>query len=447
MRKIIFGLCVLVGFFGNAQQLLEVLRPSSTSHSGLPSEVSIENGKYIIASTYDTNYLPFSTPTEPATWDRNIHPDTNAEIKTLDYQGKIPQEGIIVQIPIKVSSVGSNPKIPAYTQTINIPAWKTEDGNSRNLTLSWEEQPYNADTKFIRATLKPDGLLNIKKLDLNAGLGNDYKGVEVATFNYAYQYTDNSTTGTSIFEVRALSGIPDRHFGEVDNKHNFLYLPIFIEGPNNYKKLWLNYNLGAEYGNVNNPNGNFNPTVIEVDKYDVRSYGSRFQWQRPADGHELTFIEYPDNINHIQQERLVGESKSWQPRHDKRYTGSHPDLRSWVSKDLDNGSGIGLWKANGANNPCPEGFYVASKEDYELLYYLTEYMGNREAIKLVASFSKAFNGLTSEFHLWTSDDGSWENAYAQQIFRLNDDTSGAHVGGSLYDGKSKTYPVRCVSNN
>lgn len=53
MRKIIFGLCVLVGFFGNAQQLLEVLKSSKTRIPFVDTFIPDENCNELV---YDKHF-------------------------------------------------------------------------------------------------------------------------------------------------------------------------------------------------------------------------------------------------------------------------------------------------------------------------------------------------------------------------------------------------------
>ncbi|SIT28128.1 hypothetical protein SAMN05421785_1257 [Chryseobacterium gambrini] len=60
-----------------------------------------------------------------------------------------------------------------------------------------------------------------------------------------------------------------------------LYIPITGEDG----KVWLNNNLGAHYTNVNHPS--FNITKQAISETDHLAYGSKFQWGRKPDRHEL----------------------------------------------------------------------------------------------------------------------------------------------------------------
>ena len=94
----------------------------------------------------------------------------------------------------------------------------------------------------------------MKKLDVNAGIGNDHLGVLLGYFYYPY----NSLGKVSTYQVRDIPGIPDKRFGQYDTgdaisyEHQFLYLPVTAEDGN----IWLNNDLGADYANLNSSNFN-----------------------------------------------------------------------------------------------------------------------------------------------------------------------------------------------
>lgn len=388
MKKIVFhlGLALFLAPISQVkgQHLLEALEfyESPKPNFILPSGVSIESGKYLIASAYDVDYLPFTKPNDIANWNSNIPADSKNEDKILDVQGKITTQAIPVYIKIRVTSVGSNPKIPAFSQTINIPAWKTQDGVSRNITLSWVEQTYNENTTTIRAFLKAEeGDLNVKKLDLNAGLGKDYQGVEVGTFTYAYSYEGDRVAGIRSFEVRALPGIPDRNInskttirGIEGYNHQFLYMPVL--GPDG--RIWLNNNLGADYANINSQH--FSPATqaggtsnnIDNIKRDKKAFGSLFQWKRPADGHEI--VKWADRESDIVFSEYnlddTWNDRNSVPNNSIFYIGKSGPATFW--RDYYYVDKLDAWKAGGANNPCPENFHVPTVEEFIALTKVDE---------------------------------------------------------------------------
>lgn len=351
----------------------------------VPSTITLSEGVYMIASIYDDNYLPYTAPTGPATWNRPV--DANATTDPLiDVQGTLSTTGVSVLIPVTTTGNGI---LGGATFTIVIPAAHTEDGQSRTIELSWPATSFTTSTKTIVATLKSiGGPLNVKKLDLNDGLGDDSKGVLVGTFTFE---ADHNGTQKN-FEVRAISGIPDRCFGKTtldcigygstELEHQFLYMPI--QGPDG--KTWLNNNLGAEYARVGssyfNPiyqagaldaSGNpiANPTANQIKK-DFRAYGSLYQWQRKSDGHEL--IDWASSS--------VGTpvySSSVAPTMSSSWT--TPDTNLWINGELSSfyswvedvvntqTSNHNLWNPNGGvNNPCPYGYHVPSLNEVQTVH-------------------------------------------------------------------------------
>lgn len=110
----------------------------------IPANIVLSGGRVkYIASLYDTDYLPYSTPIGPATTSAVVA-DGSAEATTIDVQGMLDTTGTTLYIPYVVTTASVN--LPAYTQTVNVPASLTEDGISRDVTLS-----YNAKTLAVGA--------------------------------------------------------------------------------------------------------------------------------------------------------------------------------------------------------------------------------------------------------------------------------------------------------
>lgn len=307
----------------------------------IPSNITLE-GRYFIASILDQDYSPFTTPTGPATTARPVPADGINET-LVDLQGVIPTSGLTVHIPATATGNGT---IGAWSQTINVPANLTEDGISRNITLSWSSQSYNTSTKSITATLKSEvATLNARKLDINAGIGNDYLGVLLGRFLMPNQGTQKG------YEVRIIAGIPDRMFNQPDNQgafnHNFLYLPVQAEDG----KVWLNNNLGADYTNTQSPS--FNIAKQAASAVDFKAFGSLFQWGRKPDGHDLITWTNADTGTGVYGTTNVAADN---PANPLFILGA--DWRQTQSGTLwQNGSS--------ANNPCPVGFKVPSEAEWQ----------------------------------------------------------------------------------
>ena len=134
----------------------------------IPGTITLsQSQKYLVASAYDEDYLPFTAPTTAATTASVIADGIN-ESKVIDVKGTINSTtGITFKIP--VTCTGSGGTLPAYSATIAIPASMTADGIGRNLTLSWSQQICTLATKAITANIVAvGGTLNVKQLDINS---------------------------------------------------------------------------------------------------------------------------------------------------------------------------------------------------------------------------------------------------------------------------------------
>ena len=263
----------------------------------VPQYVTLMDGERSFVSVYDEDYWPYNGPTTATAQTTDQYVDGNLDEPTIDIQGKITTTGTEVYIPVTIDpAVGHHPiNVSAFPGSeIPVSANYTEDGNSRNIKLSWEAQTINVNSTYIKAKISAVGQdLLLKKLDFNSGMGQDYKGIEIATFRYTT--TDGGTQRAS-FVVRLMPGIPDRRFaiktkgtGGTDvYDHQFIYVPV--KDPNipyqSYGgQTWLNNNLGAEYTRVGS--SVFDPGQQAKAHNDHNAFGSLFQWGRPADGHEL----------------------------------------------------------------------------------------------------------------------------------------------------------------
>jgi hypothetical protein len=333
---------------GNATFAISVSGQSCTLtipvSAAIPASIVLgQNGRYIFASLYDQNYLPFTMPTTAATTDTPVNPDGVNEPIVANYQGTITTTGVTVKIPVTATGSGT---LPAYSSTITIPASLTEDGISRDLTLTWTAQAYTSTTRSINATIRAvGGTLNAKKLDINAGLGNDFLGILLGAFPYPYNNAGSLTT----YQVRVIPGIPDKMFGLADNagnsnSHLMLYLPMIGDDGN----VWLNNNLGADYANLNNPSFSMSQATNETDHL---AYGSLFQWGRKPDGHEL--INWTSPSVGVPVHNIATLTVNNNP------TDTAFVLNAGTSGDWRVTADNTLWSMESSpNNPCPYGFRV-----------------------------------------------------------------------------------------
>jgi hypothetical protein len=330
--------------FANAQMFggMPITKRSIT----VPATITLaQNRNLLIGSVFDQDYMPYAIPSIAATTNTQAADGINET--TANYQGTVTAiTGVNVTIPVTTTGSGT---LPAFTATVNVPASLTEDGISRDVVLSWAAQAYTTATVQIAANIKAvGGTLNIKKLDVNAGVGNNALGVLLANFTFPY----NNAGNTTAFQLRAIAAVPDRMFGIADasgntNTHRSLYLPLVAEDG----KTWLNYNLGANYSNT--LSGVFNLGLQGFGSgIDYHGYGYQFQWGRDPDGHEV--VNWTGSLNWNYK-----SPDFWLP-----LTSSGGFEHYWMQDpgwpfDYSNPQNDNLWKSGtSASNPCPQGFRV-----------------------------------------------------------------------------------------
>ncbi|MCG2793164.1 MAG: hypothetical protein L6262_06440 [Weeksellaceae bacterium] len=398
----------------------------------IPTTITLAlNRLYLIASVYDQDYLPYTAPVGPATTNTVAANGVN-ETVTVNWQGSITTTGVNVKIPVTVTGVGGT--LPAYSTTINIPASLTEDGISRDLTLSWTSQVLTTTNKYITANIKAvGGTLNAKKLDINAGVGNDALGVLMGQFVYPY----NNAGTTSTYTVRDIAGIPDKMFGQADNtgdssSHLMLYLPTVAEDGN----IWLNNNLGAYYSTINNPSFNLAQQATGVSDY--LAYGSQFQWGRKPDGHELM------NWTSSSAGVLVNGTTTTQSNNPSNalFIIGALTASDWRLTQDDT-----LWATEAsANNPCPIGFRLPTAAEQSTMVAAAG-IGNittaaSSALKLPgAGYINFTSGLIASIsangRYWSSEVNG-----TNAIYRLFDGGGAA----STFIGRAYGHSVRCIKN-
>ena len=426
---LILLLCILISTIAKAQMFGG--RTIPYRYRLIPSTITLaQNQEYYVASVYDENYLPYTAPTGAATTATSVNPNGTSEAIIINIQGSITTTGISLTLPVTATGSGT---LPAYSTTVNISAELTEDGISSDITLSWAEQAYTTFTKSITVNIKADGVtLNAKKLDINAGIGNDYIGVLLGSFNYPY----NNAGAITAYQVRIRPGILDKMFGVADLSgnytHNMLYLPVVGEDG----KIWLNNNLGAHYADLNSAHFSIMQQAIAYN--DWKAYGSHFQWGRKPDGHELitwttategnykygttnTNIDIPTNTLFILEPN------------------SPYDWRSTT-----NGS-LWFWEAS-ANNPCPKGFMVPSLAQ---INNLTVFAGISNYTNAASSNLKFSAGGDRNYSAGTVGNAGSKGSY------WSNDVFSSEGGGRCFTSdmeftvttyKASGFSVRCIKD-
>lgn len=405
------------------------------AHLTIPNTITLgQNQAYLIPSVYDEDFLPYTAPTSAATLG-TLPADGNKEATKIDIQGSITTSGTKVRIPVSVTGGGG--MLPAYSTTITLPGTTTQDASPHDVNLSWDAQLLNPTHTFITATIKAVGsTLNAKKLDINAGIGNNFQGVLVGQFVYPY----NNAGQTTAFQLKVIGAIPDKMYGVIDNNgnptsHRMLYLPILgADG-----KIWLSNNLGADYANTNH--ASFNPTKRAASATDYLAYGSLFQWGRKPDGHELitwtqgapgTIVNgITSTLNDVPNNALFIKNNSGANDYDWMQSGHNNNL--WSSEAS-------------ANNPCPMGFRVPTDAELTSLITVSGINNGNEAnlstLKFTLPGYRAYNDGAAAYagnygYYWSSSVNGSDASYRYFSSVSTNSQKGYRANG---------YSVRCVIN-
>jgi len=399
----------------------------------LPTNIQLgPRSDFFVASVLDNDYLPYDQSTQPTTaqtgtLDADNNTATPPNEPPLDIQGSIPPEAtpVVIRIPYTVTGAGSI-DLPLFSQTVTVPADFTQLGFASDITFRIPAQTNltQGANKFINAQLFAEGgnALDIKKLDLNVGLGQDNLGILLGSFTYV----TNATADTESFNARAVPGIPDRAFGNGDN--DLLYLPVTSANG----RVWLNNNLGADYANLNK--AAFNLTQQATSPSDANAYGSLYQWGRLTDGHEL--------INRTSGAAVNGTTGIKSPTNVPENSLFIIGSSDWRSPQNDN-----LWQGeSGTNNPCPAGYRIPTEAELnaERLEFSTPNAAGAFASPLklpVAGFRSFSNGslsIVGSYGFYWSSSVSGTNA---RLLRFNSSFASMNAFNRAFG-----FSIRCLKD-
>lgn len=397
--------------------------PANMTFSIIPS--------YFITSVFDQDYIPFTAPSTAASLNTDVAAGGGNETATIDIQGVLTTAGVTIKIPYAISTGTAN--LLAYSQTITIPASYTQDNISRDITFSYPAANYSAVSGFVMATLKSEvGTLNLKKLDLQAGIGDDYLGWLLGQFTYA----TNSSGSTAIFKVRNIPAIPDRNIA--DPNHRMFYFPVTgTDG-----QTWLNNNLGADYSNT--AKSSFNPVQQATSYNDFNAYGSLYQRGRYSDGHELISftISTANPVNGITTTTATTDTPG-----NSSFISSNTTPYDWCIPQK-----LSLWEGEtGINNPCPIGYRLPTDAEWTTWKNSANASGpvSSATTSLMLSIAGYRSGNGGSIITTGSNGGYWSSSNINNINASI--TTFLKSGSSFYmtsQGSTRHtgYSVRCIKD-
>lgn len=221
--------------------------------------------------------------------------------------------------------------------------------------------PTTSDSVKATATTSGSYTVNLSGLDFN-------------TTYYIRAYATNSV-GTSYGNAVILNTTNDTSKIRFNYNGATVTYGIIIS-PTTGKK-WLDRNLGA--------------SRAATAYNDAQAYGDLFQWGRGADGHQLRTSD-----------TTSVRSSSDNPGHNKFIKSDAYSPNDWRIPQF-----AGLWQGStGTNNPCPTGWHVPTRSEWEAETAITDYNSGFNVFKLTAAGYRYINANISDVgntgYYWTS---------------------------------------------
>jgi hypothetical protein len=242
-----------------------------------------------------------------------------------------------------------------------------------------------------------------------------------------YNTTTNSlniytgSTWNSITSITPPPPAPTYPAGTVHCNPNNITAIVEVTSPTG--RIWMDRNLGASRV----------PTNIN----DIQGVGSLYQWGRFSDGHQCK----------IASSSTTTLSSGDQPL-DSRFILTN-NASSQHEGDWRTTPNLNLWQGvNGINNPCPSGFRIPTKAEFEAETQtwsgISESDGFNSILKLSPGgtwnpIANQINSVGTNGFYWTSTVDSTSNNEYSYMLSLSD-------GGFYGDYRTFGFSVRCIKD-
>jgi len=183
-------------------------------------------------------------------------------------------------------------------------------------------------------------------------------------------------------------------------------------------RIWMDRNLGA--------------TRVPTSQIDAQGYGDLYQWGRGKDGHQLRTSTTTSNQS---TSDIVGNALFITTPGNTIYS-------DWRTPQNDN-----LWQGvDGINNPCPAGFRIPTKAEWEAEI---QTWSSRNATGAFASILKLPPAGKRQYDGVISTDNTsayyWTSTISQtQVFSMNLTSTGAYSTNAY--PRVNGYSCRCIKN-